>query len=340
MTLRIDLSVFLILGLLWLGACADPAAKIAREADELMEERKFAEATEVLRKALLEDQGNRHLLESQIRLFLYTDQPVYALAAYRTLKEDYPDSEALALCVEDPETVVRVNAAKALGMLRDEKSVRALSDAADDPNQQVRQAVVLALGDLKSPDGLPALIRALEDEDWFVRAEAVTAIGKIGNVHTVPMLFPLLQDEDSYVRDNTRKALIELATPANESAYLDALHAPDAATRRMGAIALAHIGNPAGLEILIKELESPQMTDSIRIVEAMILLNHPEALPALRKAARHENIEVALPAVLALGRMQDKESASYVRTLSNDGSRDIRLRRAALVSLQRIQNAP
>lgn len=323
-----------------LFACSSPTDQTAREVETLIGERKFSEAANLLRQALQEDPKNEELLCAQINLFLHTDQPVYALATYRTLKESHPKANYLQTAILEGDTVVRVNAAKALGLLRDSASVQALVRAAGDPEQQVRQAVVLALGDIKSADGIPALIKALRDQDWFVRAEAATALGKVGNVHSVPMLFPLLKDEDTYVRNNARKALIELATPENENAYLEALRSEDGLTARMGAIALAHIGNAAGLSILIGELEAPTTSDSIKVIEAIVLLKSREALPALRKAARTEDLETALPAVLALGRMLDKESEAFLKKLSTDAKADIRLKRAALVSLTRIQNAP
>jgi HEAT repeat protein len=321
-------------------SCSSPSTRTAKEVEGLIEEKKIGEATTILRKALRENPKNEALLCAQINLFLQTDQPVYALATYRTLKEANPKTDYLAQAITEGNTVVRVNAAKALGLLRDTESVRALVEASDDPEQQVRQAVVLALGDLQSSDGIPALIKSLRDEDWFVRAEAATALGKVGNVNSVPLLFPLLNDKDTYVRNSARKALIELATPENESAYLEALRSEDPLTARMGAIALAHIGNTAGLSILLEELETPSTSDTIKVIEAIVLLKSKEALPALRKAARHDDIETSLPAVLALGRLLDGESEAFLKKLSTQSGTDIRLKRAALVSLTRIQNAP
>ncbi len=321
-------------------ACSSPTNQTAQEVETLIGEKKFSEASTVLRQALREDPKNPELLRSQINLFLHTDQPVYALATYRTLQEADAKTDYLQTAIREGNTIVRVNAAKALGLLRDAESVQALVQAAGDPEQQVRQAVVLALGDIKSSDGIPALIKALRDEDWYVRAEAATALGKVGNVHSVPVLFPLLNDKDTYVRNSARKALIELATAENESAYLEALRSEDALTARMGAIALAHIGNPSGLGILIEEIEKPSTSDTIKVIEAIVLLKSPEALPALRNAARSEDIEVSLPAVLALGRLLDRESSAFLKKLSTEAGADIRLKRAALVSLTRIQNTP
>jgi hypothetical protein len=74
---------------------------------------------------------------------------------------------------------VRVQAAFALGNLRDESSIPALSRALGDSNPAVRAAAATAIGRIGSTRGLPALQRAQRDSSAAVRLQVERSIEMI-----------------------------------------------------------------------------------------------------------------------------------------------------------------
>lgn len=75
--------------------------------------------------------------------------------------------------------VPRVNAARTLGLLGDERAVQHLKDAVSDTNPNVRAAAAEALGSFGGEELLPVLLSACVDEDSLVRQSAAKALDRI-----------------------------------------------------------------------------------------------------------------------------------------------------------------
>jgi HEAT repeat protein len=319
-----------------LAGCGGQDGATVKEVTRLTTEKKYDDAMGVLQKALRENPKSKVLLREQVMLFLKTEQVSYAIAAYRKLVEESPNDRILYLAFKNPDPVVRVTAAKALGLMKDTQSVDILIEHAKDKERSVRQAIVLALGDLKDKKALPVLMDAIKDEDWFVRAEASLALGKIGDAKAAERLFELLNDSDTYVRQNARKALQELATEQNKSAYLNALKSADPAIRSMAAIALATTGDPQGLDIIIEQLERGDSKEASDLIRAAVKLKDPKVIPALRKTVDNPSANVKALAILALGEVGDKDSLERIKSFANDKSQPGNVRTAALLALNRL----
>jgi hypothetical protein len=76
------------------------------------------------------------------------------------------------------------------------------------PDFKVRLQAALALGRLKEPKTLPALVRCLgHDDHYLVRAFCATALGNLGLPTALPALRAQLKDAHAFVRDRSQKAM-------------------------------------------------------------------------------------------------------------------------------------
>jgi HEAT repeat protein len=319
----------------FLASCGQDRATI-QEVRQLTEARNYDQALQVLQKGLRENPKSKPLLREQVMLFLKTEQVPYAITAYRKLTEHSPDDDVLRKALKHKDSVIRITAAKALGLLKDTKSIDALIAHARDPEKSVRQAIVLALGDIKDRKALPVLIQALADEDWYVRAEAALALGKVGDAQAASKLFELLNDSDSYVRQNARKALQELATAENKSVYTAALQNSDPAIRTMAAVALANTGDAQGVDILIEALQRPESSDLIDVIRAVVKIKDPKTFPAVRKTLDSPSANIRALGALALGELGDADSIGRLKALATDKSQPGNVRTAALLALNKL----
>jgi HEAT repeat protein len=327
-------SLALTLAVIFTGCGKDRAA--IKEVETLTAARNYDQALQVLQKALRDNPKSKALLREQVTLFLKTEQVSYSIAAYRKLVEISPDDSILRKAFKHDDPVVRVTAAKALGLMKDAKSADILISHANDKEKSVRQAIVLALGDLKDKKALPVLTSALKDADWYVRAEAALALGKIGDAQAASLLFDLLADSDSYVRQNARKALQELATEENKSAYVTALKSKEASVRTMAAVALANTGDNQGVDVLVESLTSPESKDLMDVIRAVVKLRDPKTIPPMRKTLDHPAANVRALGILALGELGDVESLDRIKAAAADKSQPGNVRTAALLALGKL----
>jgi HEAT repeat protein len=91
-----------------------------------------------------------------------------------------PAVEPLITALKNGDIIVRRNAAKALGGIKDAGAIEPLIIALKDKSPIVRRNAAIALGQIKDSSSVEPLIAALKDEDAIVRNNAVTALGEIG----------------------------------------------------------------------------------------------------------------------------------------------------------------
>jgi HEAT repeat protein len=102
------------------------------------------------------------------------------------------------------------------------EAVPGLLKSLTSPSSLVRQQAALALGRIGSADAVPALTEALRDPEWSVRRQAALALGQIGPpaLPAEPELRKLLLDPNSLVRKGTQAALERISSgtyPAGKS---------------------------------------------------------------------------------------------------------------------------
>ena len=111
--------------------------------------------------------------------------------------------------LQQPIVEVRVNSAKALGLIDDKQAVTALCDACDDPEWQVRSTAAQALGRLRDPVAIPVLQRGLSDSNWWVRFNSAESLYQIGGDGIQALKATLTAHLDTFARDISRQILQE-----------------------------------------------------------------------------------------------------------------------------------
>jgi HEAT repeat protein len=134
----------------------------------------------------------------------------------------------IARLLEDKSIPVRKSAAYALGKLRYDQSVAALTSALHDKDLEVRGAAAVSLGEYEGPAAITALIAALSEKSEFVQERAARALGRYGpaSASAVSTLMKLLTGDAVHgVKLHAAIALGQIgdrsAVPALEKAARD-----------------------------------------------------------------------------------------------------------------------
>jgi HEAT repeat protein len=119
----------------------------------------------------------------------------------RTPRRSVRVEAALVQCLADPDPLVVVSAAEALGEVRSKASVAALaSTARGHDDARCREAAIAALGGIGEPDGLEAVLGGLEDKP-AVRRRAVVALAGFDGPEVEASLARAVEDRDWQVRE-------------------------------------------------------------------------------------------------------------------------------------------
>ncbi|MDY9925925.1 HEAT repeat domain-containing protein [Methanosarcina sp.] len=180
--------------------------------------------------------------------------------------------EALVSMLSDESHFVRLEAAKALGMVRFRKAVTPLLSVLGDENRFVRKEAAKALGQMEPERVLELLIHALESGNNFMRQGAVRALGQINSdvINTDEALnqiadkvFDFLddafQDENKFVRREAARSLENISRNMPERALkslINALDDEDEEVRRLLAGVLKCLGSEKAVPQLISALKS------------------------------------------------------------------------------------
>ncbi len=230
---------------------------------------------------------------------------------------------ALIEALNDPQSIVRGNAARALGGFDgSEKTAasRALQDALRDQDFWVRGSAghsLASYGEDAAKEAVPVIIRLLRTEDRNLRREAAEILGEFGpsaQVATAALLVAL-DDEIEYVRKAAERALkvvspIQLET--TDEAF-DGLHNRDVSIRRAAVCDLVRPELAAQLDLdpnvlteaLRKILRDPAPNVRATAAAALARLGRKAdaAIPALLTAIHDEMPGPRVLAATALGKV-------------------------------------
>lgn len=168
------------------------------------------------------------------------DSLLYA-PVLRRLAIDAPDDAMAALTMPGMGVAARAVMIDAVGASGDYRALPTLSLIATAPETVLRIAALRALGLLAHPGAAETVARGLQDDAWDVRAEAAVAAGKIGSSMLVPSLMALLDDPVWWVRFRAAEALAGMGGEGVETLRI-ATNSPIEVARRSASLALAERG--------------------------------------------------------------------------------------------------
>ncbi|HEY3360161.1 MAG TPA: HEAT repeat domain-containing protein, partial [Polyangia bacterium] len=223
------------------------------------------------------------------------------------------ERERARRALRDESPAVRAEGARRLGELRAAESVDALVGLLGDRSARVRRAVVAALGAVGDRKALPALVARLRDSDTEVRLATVRILGdltpRVGRAacpqgrcpEVVEALLDTLEDSAQVVRRAAGFALIDIGL--DRTAQVRTL----AARRRMTMEA---------------RLQHPSASVRRRAAEDLGRMEDEATAPALGRALRDPELDVAREAGRALGRLGGAGAAVLAQAADAEPTRD------------------
>lgn len=152
-------------------------------------------------------------------------------------------------CLTSRNWIMRMHAAQALGVLRDQRAIVPLIPLLMDSVKAVRVDTTDALARI-GPACLDTLLGALRHHEWILRLHACEALGKIGAERAVePLCQVMMQDKDAAVRQDAAKALGAIASAKALDTLLAVL--PDLDVRPFAVEALGKLKDVRAVSTLI-----------------------------------------------------------------------------------------
>jgi HEAT repeat protein len=192
----------------------------------------------------IDDTGPMRTIFSKVKsVFLQPDAPVVG----PQVDVDMTAKEALAATMQkDFSDEVRAQAARALGSLRARDQVSILTGALDNPqnreHREVRVEIAKALGVLRDPAAGPSLERALRDSDKQVVSEAILAIGLVGYTQARPLLEQTFKSEsNATIKSRSLEALALLRDQGSVPLFESLLGNTNDSYRELSAEGLARL---------------------------------------------------------------------------------------------------
>ena len=209
----------------------------------------------------------------------------------------------LIKALKSPDWIVRMHAAKALGLIHDAGAVVSLVPLLQDKVKAVREETSTALAAIGEA-ALSSLLEALTHTEWLVRLHAVEALGKTRSPDAVdPLLSVLVNDRDRAVREDAVRALGQIGDVRAIEFLVTAMNT--AGLRPLAVEALGKIGDRSAVPVLIAVIERVGDPDAARSMEgcgdqwdeeiltmgaavrALGVIRDEAAIPSLLKALRY-----------------------------------------------------
>jgi HEAT repeat protein len=143
------------------------------------------------------------------------DEKCGSMAANALVKIGKPSVSPLIAALKDDDPIVRRNATKALGEIKDAGAVEPLINSLKDSDLIVRRNAAKALGEIKDMRAVEPLIVSLKDDSAVVRRNAAESLGEIKDSRATESLVTCLKDGDAIVRKNAALALKEIGAPGS-----------------------------------------------------------------------------------------------------------------------------
>ncbi len=121
------------------------------------------------------------------------------------------DSEHLIPLLNDEEQAVRFQTISALAFLKDSRATPELLKIYDNETIHVQDQILRALGHLKGPEAYNLLERELQAEDPTIRTGAVVGLSFFGDPRARPLLKEVAEtDSDEIVTHEAKLALLQI----------------------------------------------------------------------------------------------------------------------------------
>jgi HEAT repeat protein len=223
--------------------------------------------------------------------------------------------------------LVRVNAARSLSQLKDERAVVPLTAALLDQTSPVRKQAAASLDALSwkpvtdeeitaymialqkwsevakmGSAAVEPLITCLDDEEWVIRKNAAEQLGNLADSTATPALLDTLQRySDGQTFNAALGALVKISDPqCVDQLYALLEQSSDKGVRRSIAEAFGDMGLAEAVDGLCKLIHDDDLNLRAAIIKSLGAIRHPRAVPALISMLE-DNTRLKAAGVLAVG---------------------------------------
>jgi HEAT repeat protein len=248
-------------------------------------------------------------------------EAIYALGvvARAPLAEDAAQSLTKALDHYDP--VVRAGAAHVIGRLEVKSAGDALIRAVNDSSAQVRFASMRALGQIREERAIQALTEQLT---YYGKGEgawsALDALARIGHGSSVPLFKARLTDRDPYLRRAAAEGLGR-SGDTSETSTLEVRANNDESemARAAMAFALQKLGRNY-VSRLVDMMDSAKLAPQIQLY---LLELGPSIAPQLLSHLQEPEAEIRVRVAEVLGLLGNDAAVAALHPLTQDRDRDV-----------------
>jgi len=219
-----------------------------------------------------------------------------------------------------------------------EGDLPALFPSLRDEHPEVRKWAAAILGRRLCREAVPQLIGSLEDENGHVRGEAAKALGEIGDQMAIAPLIAIMSDPFPDIRQTAVESLVRLGESGEKLRQLvlnflePRLESPDQDLVASALRIAARLGGEkvmARLEFCLKD-ERSQVRRAA--VEALGVIDGPQAVDILRLALTDEDTMVRREAVQMMGNRKSSEVLPFLVPMLSDEDLWVRVRAVQAVA--------
>jgi len=268
------------------------------------------------------------------------DDDLRTLSAMTLLKVDIVDmatreevAAVLRQATKDKNISVRFFARRALDKIRqqDNQEGRApgpkegIDESLESEDYEERLKAVMSIAGSDKSEYKDKLVFMLKTEkNDFVKATLISCLKKFLPKDQASLLSPFLNDPDNRVRSNTIEAFEYLKAEKAIPLLFPALEDPDNRIRASAAKALQSFGEEKVFSNLRKMIKSHEDWMKGSAIYALSHIQAGEAIQMLIDAARDENADIRIKALVALANYHDQTSYGYLKHVATSGEEPFR----------------
>lgn len=262
-------------------------------------------------------------------------EAIYALGVIA--REPFPGQfdGALIKVLDHYDPAMRAAAADVIGRLRVKSAGNALITAVNDSKAPVRHAAMRALGFLRHE---PAVVALTEQLKFYGRGEgawaALDALARIGSRASVPVFKSRLTDKDPFMRRAAAEGIAR-SGDASEIGALEVAIGTDSS--EMARAAMAFALQKSGRNYIARLVESMDSAKMAPQVADYLIELGPSIVPALVSHLQEPDEAIRGNVALVLGAIGGDAALAALQTLTKDRDRDVA--RAATRAIERIKAA-
>ena len=233
---------------------------------------------------------------------------------------------ALLAVARDGQTPVRLAAIRAVSEIGSSTAVPALAELVRDADKDISSAAEESLAAMQGKAADAAVMAMLNDNDPARKLRGMDLIVRRRMTSAIPALLAAAESPDPKIRSAAARRVGELGGPAEMQSVLDLLaKAPgagdvEALEEALIAIGLRSSDRADCVAKLASRMEASQPAQKCALARVLAALGGPDALKAVRAAAKDSNAEVHAAAIRALGGWSTADAAPDLLDLARSAA--------------------